>query len=162
MSSRGKAEPGGVTEAQSLNDVERINEFLNSTEIKTDLHWFTYRDTLVRAFERADRRLLYVEDDIGEIVGSLMVWCESRVLGKGEAQIRLVAVSPDCRNSGIGSRLCEYAERFAREKSQDRMIADVVTSSEAVDFWESIGYTPVEEWETSNGRSMLTVQKPLN
>lgn len=151
-----------VSEAASLNDVERINEFFNSTEIKTDLHWFTYRETLVRAFERGDRRLFYVENDKDDIVGALMVWCQSRVLDDGEAQIRLVAVSPDYRDEGIGGLLCEYAEAFALRESQDRMIADVVASSPAVEFWKSIGYDPIEEWETSGGRSMLTVQKTLD
>lgn len=162
MSSGGKTELMGVSEAASLDDVERINEFFNSTEIKTDLHWFTYRDTLARAFDREDRRLLYVENEEGEITGALMVWCESRVLDEGEAQIRLVAVSPDYRNDGIGSLLCEYAEEFALRESQNRMIADVVASAPAVEFWKSIGYDPIEEWETSGGRSMLTVQKSLD
>jgi GNAT superfamily N-acetyltransferase len=150
-----------VSEATSLDGVGRINGFFNSTEIKTDLHWFTYRDTLVRAFERDDRRLLYVEDE-NEIIGALMVWCQSRVLDDGEAQIRLIAVSPNYRGEGIGALLCECAEVFALRKSQNRMIADVVSSSPAVDFWKSVGYDPVEEWETSGGRSMLTVQKTLD
>ncbi|MFC3477740.1 GNAT family N-acetyltransferase [Halobacterium litoreum] len=151
-----------VSSATSPDDVERINAFFNSTEIKTDLHWFTYRDTLDRAFEREDRQLLYVDNDDGEIIGALMVWCQSRVLDPGEAQIRLVAVSPDNRDEGLGRLLCECAEAFARRQSQDRMIADVVASAPAVEFWKSIGYDPLEEWETRGGRSMLTVQKPLD
>jgi ribosomal protein S18 acetylase RimI-like enzyme len=151
-----------VSEAASIDDVERINEFFNSTEIKTDLHWFTYRDTLVRAFERDDRRLLYVENEDEEIVGALMVWCQSRVLDDGEAQIRLVAVSPDYRNEGIGALLCECAEAFAIQEAQDRMIADVVASSPAVEFWKSIGYDVIKEWETNGGRSMFTVQKTFD
>ena len=162
MSSEGRSKLQEVSEAASLNDVERINEFFNSTDIKTDLHWFTYRDTLVRAFDREDRQLLYVENDKENIVGALMVWCKSRVLEEGEAQIRLVAVSPDYRNEGVGSLLCEHAETFALQKSQNRMIADVAACSPAVEFWKSIGYDSIEEWETSSGRSMLTVQKFLD
>lgn len=162
MMSGGKSKLMGVSEAASLDDVERVNEFFNSTEIKTDLHWFTYRDTLVRAFDRGDRRLLYVENDNGDIVGALMVWCQSRVLDEGEAQIRLVAVARDYRGEGIGGLLCEHAEEFALRESQNRMIADVVASSPAVGFWKSIGYDPIKEWDTSGGRSMLTVQKTLD
>lgn len=162
MSSGGKSKLRGVSESESLDDVERINEFFNSTEIKTDLHWFTYRDTLVRAFDREDRRLLYVENEEGNIVGALMVWCESHVLDEGEAQIRLVAVSPNYRNDGIGSLLCEHAEAFALRESQNRMIAEVAASTPAVEFWKSIGYDAIEEWETSGGRSMITVQKTLD
>jgi len=162
MNSTGESKMRDVFEAAGLDDVERINEFFNSTEIKTDLHWFTYQDTLVRAFNREDRRLLYVENDEGDIIGALMIWCKSRMLDKGKAQIRLVAVSPDYRNDGIGRLLCEHAEAFAAEESQDRMIADVVSFSPAVEFWTSIGYNPIKEWETSGGRLMLTVQKTLD
>lgn len=160
--STGKRQPRKVSAAASEDDVDRVNEFFNSTEIKRDLHWFTYRDTLLRAFERDARRLLYVEGDSGNIIGALMVWCESRVLDDGEAQIRLVAVDPESRGRGIGELLCECAEAFAVRQSQDRMIADVVAGSPAVDFWHSIGYETVEEWKTDGGRSMLTVQKSLD
>lgn len=159
--STGKRQQRKVSTAESEDDVDRVNQFFNSTEIKRDLHWFTYRDTLIRAFEREARRLLYVEDKHGNVVGALMVWCESRVLDDGEAQIRLVAVDPDHRGDGIGVLLCECAEAFAIRQSQDRMIADVVTGSQAVDFWHSIGYETVEEWKTDGGRAMLTVEKPL-
>lgn len=156
-----KRQPRKVSAAASVEDVERINQFFNSTAIKRDLHWFTYRDTLVRAFERDARRLLYVEDSDDEIIGSLMVWCESRVLDEGEAQIRLVAVDPDERGDGIGALLCECAEAFAVRQSQTRMVADAVASTPAVDFWHSIGYETVEEWETDGGREMVTVEKQL-
>lgn len=158
--SAGKRRQRKVSAAASEDDVDRINEFFNSTAIKRDLHWFTYRDTLIRAFERDARRLLYVEED-GAIVGALMVWCESRVLDEGEAQIRLVAVDPKYRGDGIGKLLCECAEAFAIRQSQDRMIADVVSGSPAVEFWHSVGYKTIDEWETDGGRLMLTVQKSL-
>lgn len=159
--STGERQSREVSGAMSVEDVDRINQFFNSREIKRDLHWFTYRDTLIRAFERDSRQLLYVEKDDGEIIGALMVWCESRVLDDGEAQIRLVAVNSEHRGEGLGDLLCECAESFAARNSQTRMIADVAASSPAVDFWHTIGYKTVEEWETDGGRSMLTVQKQL-
>jgi len=150
-----------IQTASSTNDVEAINDFFNSPGIKNDLHWFTYRDTLERAFERGDRELYYVEETSGTLIGSLMVWCESRVLDEHEAQIRLVAVSEVVRTAGIGRSLCEEAEKFARSHGKKQIIADVVEGSPAVGFWKSIGYEVQSEWKTKKGTRMLTVEKWL-
>ena len=150
-----------VQAASSIDDVEEVNDFFNSAEIKNELHWFTYRDTLERAFERDDRNLYYVKEKSGTLIGALMVWCESRVLEEEEAQIRLVAVSKVARGAGIGRYLCEGAERFAQQHNKKQMIADVVEDSPAVEFWKSIGYEVQSEWETKKGTPMLTVGKSL-
>lgn len=150
-----------VRSASSIDDVEAINDFFNSPEIKNELHWFTYRDTIERAFERDDRRLYYVKEKSGTLIGALMVWCESRVLKEEEAQIRLVAVSKVARGAGIGRYLCEGAEGFAQQHNKKQMIADVVEGSPAVGFWRSIGYEVQSEWKTKKGTPMLTVEKLL-
>ena len=150
-----------VQAASSINDVEAINDFFNSSEIKNELHWFTYRDTLERAFERDDRKLYYVKETSGTVIGALMVWCESRVLDDHEAQVRLVAVSKVARGVGIGRYLCEEAEEFAQNHGEKQMTADVVEGSPAVGFWKSIGYEVRSEWETKKGTRMLTVEKSL-
>jgi ribosomal protein S18 acetylase RimI-like enzyme len=150
-----------IESASSIDDVESINQFFNSPEIKKDLHWFTYRDTLERAFERDDRKLYYVEEASGTLIGALMVWCESRVLDKDEGQIRLVAVSRVARGAGIGRYLCEKAEEFAQSQKKTHMIADVVNGSPAVGFWKSLNYHIQNEWETKKGTNMVTLRKPL-
>jgi len=150
-----------VQAASSIDDVEEVNDFFNSAEIKNELHWFTYRDTLERAFERDDRNLYYVKEKSGTLIGALMVWCESRVLEEEEAQIRLVAVTNVARGAGIGRYLCEEAEGFAQVHEKKQMIADVVEGSPAVGFWKSIGYEVQSEWETKKGTPMLTVEKQI-
>lgn len=142
-------------------DVGRVNAFFNTKAIKDELHRFTYRTTLDRAFERDDRRLFYVESD-GEIVGALMVWCESRVLDPEEGQIRLVAVHPGHRGQGIARELCEEAEAFAVASGKEKVSADVAQDSSAVEFWLSCGYEIAYEWATDNGRDMYRVEKKLN
>jgi len=149
-----------VEQVADEDDVSRVNEFFNLRPIKRDLHQFTYRDTLDRAFSREDRRLFYIEKD-GTIVAALMVWCESRVLDDDEAQIRLVAVKPEHRGQGLGQALCERAEQFASEFGKQKMSADVMAESQAVEFWQSLGYTTEEEWETDNGRLMNLFSKRL-
>lgn len=146
-----------VTDEQ---DVSRVNHFFNSRMIKEELHRFTYRTTLNRAFERDDRRLFYVEDE-GDLVGALMVWCESQVLESDEAQIRLVAVHPEYRNHGMARSLCIKAEGFATEYGEKMISADVAQDSPAVDFWKSCGYEEAYGWETDNGREMYRIEKSL-
>jgi len=149
-----------VQSTTAEGDVERVNAFFNLKSIKQDLHRFTYSTTLERAFERDDRRLFYIEED-DDIIGALMVWCESRVLDATDAQIRLVAVANDYRNQGIGERLCREAEEFAAEYGEEKISADVASSSSAVDFWKACGYETAYVWETDNGREMSRMEKPL-
>lgn len=155
-----KSDTDVVHEVASENDVERVNTFFNTKEIKQALHRFTYSTTLERAFDRSDRRLFYVQKD-NDIVGALMVWCESRVLDPDEAQIRLVAVASDYRGQGIGQRLCERAEQFAEDYGEEQISADVASTSAALDFWKACGYEIASVWETDNGREMYRMEKNL-
>lgn len=159
-----RVSPGAEWSVQRVADdqeVGRVNAFFNAKAIKDELHRFTYRTTLDRALERDDRRLFYVESD-EELVGALMVWCESRTLDLKEAQIRLVAVHPEHRGQGIARELCEEAEGFAVESGQEKVSADVAQDSSAVEFWLSCGYEIVYEWSTDSGRDMYRVEKTVN
>jgi len=149
-----------VRQVEDEDGVEQMNAFFNSKAIKQELHRFTYSTTLERAFEREDRRLFYVEDD-DEIVGALMVWCESRVLDPNEAQIRLVAVANEYRDHGIGERLCDEAEAFAADYDEEKISADVAADSPALAFWEACGYEVDHTWETDNGRGICRMMKPI-
>lgn len=155
------AQSHGVKQASDSEDIDRINDFLNSRAIKQDLHWFTYRDTVERAFRRDDRALFYTMSESNNIQSTLMVWCESRVLDPKQAQIRLVATAPEYRGQGIGSQLCYHAEEFAFHRGQEIMIADVDEESPAIKFWTGIGYSIVDSWMTDGGRDMLRMEKPL-
>lgn len=140
--------------------VQLVNEFFNLKEVKDELGWFTYIETLQRAFQRSDRRLFYIEQG-QNITGALMVWCKSNVLKKEEAQIRLVAVHPDHRRRGIGSTLCRNAENFARSHGQSEMVADVSSRQPVIAFWGSIGYSRKDSWLTDNGKEMVRVSRSL-
>lgn len=155
------AQSHAVKQASCSEDIDRINKFLNSRAIKQDLHWFTYRDTLERAFRREDRALFYTLSEKGDIQSTLMVWCESRVLDPKEAQIRLVATAPEYRKQGIGSHLCYRAEEFAFNRGKEIMTADVDKESPAVKFWKGIGYSIVDSWMTDGGRDMVRMEKSL-
>lgn len=131
-----------------------LNAFFNSPQIKSELHWFTHRDTLERAASRSDRRLYYFAP-FGEIIGGLMVWCESRVLDPGQGQIRLVAVDTTYRGLDIGESLVGSAIEFAQAQGKSEMIADVAEEAAAVAFWRSCGFERKSEYDTSGGRTMF-------
>lgn len=140
--------------------ISKINSFFNSSQIKSELHWFTHRDTLERAVSRPDRRLFYYAPH-DAIIGGLMVWCESRVLEPLQAQIRLVAVSPEYRGYGIGKYLVEEAIRFAKEYDKQTMVADVAAEAPAVRFWEAVGFYKADSYSTSGGRKMYQMERDL-
>lgn len=150
---------------QTMNTDEdqliRLNEFFNSSQIKSELHWFTHRDTLERAASRDDRRLYYYSP-VDKIIGGLMVWCESRVLEPDQAQIRLVAVHPDYRGHGIGKYLVKSAIEFARSHEKSTMIADVATDSPAVKFWQACGFNRSDNYTTRGGRDMCRMSRKIS
>jgi len=146
--------------SESEKSVSEINTFFNSSQIKSELHWFTHRDTLERAVSRPDRRLFYYAPH-GVIIAGLMIWCESRVLDPLQAQIRLVAVSPDYRGYGIGQYLVKEATEFATEYDKEFMIADVAAEAPAVDFWKAIGFRKVDSYSTDGGREMYRMERHL-
>lgn len=151
------------TAKSSNNDEEiviEINDFFNSSQIKSELHWFTHRDTLERAAERDDRRLYYMRPN-DQIIAALMVWCESRVLEDQQAQIRLVAVDPLYRNYGLGEYLVTTAIKFAQSYEKKEMIADVAADSPAVAFWEHCGFSKKNSYETKGGRLMYRMQNQI-
>lgn len=140
--------------------VTSVNDFFNSNQIKSELHWFTHRDTLERAAKRDDRQLLYIRPR-ETIIAALMVWCESRVLEDDQAQIRLVAVDPAYRNYGLGTYLVSAAVAFAESFGKTEMVADVDAESPAVTFWEHCDFDKKSEYSTKGGRLMYRMWKPI-
>ncbi|WP_276279289.1 GNAT family N-acetyltransferase [Halorussus caseinilyticus] len=149
-----------VQRAETEEDVIRINDFFNLQQIIQELHSFTFRDNLIRAFERDDRELYYTEAG-GEITAGLMVWCESRILEEDEAQIRLTATHPEHREQGLAHTLVSTAIEFARQHEKEMMKAETDANSPAVAFWEACGFKKTSFRETKNGRKMVMMVREL-
>lgn len=139
----------------------RLNEFFNATQIKSELHWFTHRETLERAASRDDRRLYYLAP-YDEILGGLMVWCESRVLEPDQAQVRLIAVDPAYRGLGIGRYLVTTAIEFAQSHRKSEMIAEVAADAPAVCFWQACNFHQADQYETRGGRKMYRMRRDIS
>lgn len=137
-----------------------LNEFFNSSTIKQELHWFTHRDTLERAFERDDRELFYIQIQ-ERIVAASMVWCESRVLDDQQAQIRLIATAEKFRGNGFGRMLVDDCISFARYSDKNELIADVAEDSPATDFWSACEFRIKDTYETDGGRVMSRMSREI-
>ncbi|PKL51146.1 MAG: GNAT family N-acetyltransferase [Candidatus Riflebacteria bacterium HGW-Riflebacteria-2] len=74
------------------------------------------------------------------------VVADGRVIGVGrlqmnsheEAQIRYMAVAPDCHGRGLGRRVVEFLEEKARELGAARLVLDA--RQNAVGFYLILGY----------------------
>lgn len=149
-----------IRSPSSYDEVNELNSFFNKNQITDELHTFTRRDNLERAFEWDTRRLYYIRND-SEIVAGLMVWCESQILDEGEAQIRLLATDPEYRRQGLATKLVEEAIEFARAHKNTVIKAETSTDGVSVDFWRAYGFLPHETRTTDNGREMLMLTRGI-
>ncbi len=67
----------------------------------------------------------------------------------GTAQIRFMAVEPDYRGCGVGSRLLEHLEQWARHEGIETVV--LYARSTAVAFYQKHGYQIVERAHTLYG-----------
>lgn len=144
----------------SYGEIDELNSFFNQNQITDELHTFTRRDNLERAFQSEARRLYYIRDD-SEIVAGLMVWSESQILDEHEAQIRLLATDPEYRRQGLATKLVEEAIEFARAHENTFIKAETSTDGVSVDFWMASGFLPHETRTTDNGREMLMLTRSI-
>jgi GNAT superfamily N-acetyltransferase len=149
-----------ITNPSSCGEIDELNRFFNQNQITDELHTFTRRDVLVRAFEKDARRLYFIRDD-HDIVAGLMVWCESNILEDGQAQIRLLATDPEYRRQGLGTKLVEKAVEFARAQNKTFIKAETSTDGVSVDFWRACGFLPHNRRTTKNGREMLMLTRDI-
>jgi GNAT superfamily N-acetyltransferase len=96
---------------------------------------------IVRAGELAVARL------DGRLVGAVRV----RRLASGEGEFGMLVASPDHRGIGLGRRLVEFAERWARERGLDTMQLELLVPRDWThpvkeflrEWYTRIGYRPV-------------------
>jgi ribosomal protein S18 acetylase RimI-like enzyme len=97
--------------------------------------------------------LLDFIDDI--IVGTLMLSAKD----EKTVQMKQVAVDTKYQNFGLGGKLIDFAENFAREKGFQLMY--VHARKEAVNFYLKNGYEIVGEGFIEVNLPHFAVQKPL-
>ena len=103
--------------------------------------WSTFANEIANVRGRmTDAELLVAEAD-GRIVGSITMFSGWRGTQEGAAGLRLLAVPPENRGSGVGRALMEACIERARQAGKHRII--LTTTQEmaiARDLTESLGF----------------------
>lgn len=97
---------------------------------------------------RGERAGFWVADDEGEVVGTVAI----RPKEGRTCELKRLYLSPTRRGAGLGQRLYEHAERFAREAGYDTIWLDSSRRfARAHKLYERNGFTLIErienDWE---------------
>jgi putative acetyltransferase len=121
----------------------------NVAGVERDLH---------EAHERyaGDRAGLWVLDDEGDVVGTVAI----RPKDERTCEIKRLYLRPDVRGSGLGQRLYEHAEAFARRAGYERIWLDSSRRfTRARKLYERNGFVLLEEvdnaWEDNGYEKRL-------
>jgi ribosomal protein S18 acetylase RimI-like enzyme len=127
-----------------------------------------YAEHLVDAAGRAADGEVYVADLDGVVVGTVTFCPEGSPLrelaGPGEAEFRMLAVSPSARRRGVAEALV----RRVVERAHELGCTAVVLSSQPVQedahrLYERLGFhrTPDKDWSPAPGIDLLGFRLPL-
>jgi GNAT superfamily N-acetyltransferase len=113
---------------------------------------------------RLRRGIPFVAESCGEIIGTVTLYRpSSSSLCEWYRQPRVYhfaqfAVRPDLQRQGIGSRLYEYVEAFARSIDAEELALDTAEGALHLRRWyEKLGFRFVQfiSWEVTNYRSVV-------
>lgn len=132
--------------------------------------WADYFTRLGDVAGRAERALVLVAVEGDEVVGTATVELESTVeeggwLEPGQANFRMLAVTPAWRGRGIGRRLVE--ECIERARAAGKSTATLHTAEEmvaALGIYGSLGFErdPVGDYEPAPGHVLRAYRMPLS
>lgn len=74
--------------------------------------------------------------------------CDIRTVEKDEAYVYMIAVDPDARGMGVGSKLLAWADDIGRQHGCEKISLDVLEGNKAIGLYERRGYTaqPTPFW----------------
>ncbi len=103
--------------------------------------WSTFANEIANVRGRMSDAELFVAETDGRIVGSVTMFSGWRGTQQGSAGVRLLAVPPENRGSGVGRALMEACIERARRDGKQRLV--LTTTQEmaiARDLTESLGF----------------------
>lgn len=104
--------------------------------------------TMLAAALRDADGCVFVAEERGNLIAMAAVRVEDRTgLNSARvAELSRVVVDPGCRRSGIGARLIERAQEWAREQGAEFLSAWVFSGNvEGKKFWDRMGFEPRAE-----------------
>jgi GNAT superfamily N-acetyltransferase len=125
--------------------------------------WDAYIARIADVRSRADRAMVLVALDAGIIVGSATLEFDARVspgptepLGRDEAHLRMVGISPEHHGKGIGRRLVVACIDVARERGRRTMTLDTgAVMLAAQQLYVSLGFMPTGLQQRPGGPELL-------
>lgn len=122
------------------------------------------RDTAGRV-EKADVRVAVID---GRVVGSVTIADPASpyadVAQPGELELRMLAVSPDARGSGVGSALVRHVLDIAYDRGDRAVVMSTQPSMEAARrIYDRNGFVPVAErnWHPVPGVELTVLVREL-
>jgi GNAT superfamily N-acetyltransferase len=135
--------------------------------------WDEYLRELADVAGRADRTLVLVAAEDGQILGTATLELDRRVdegqdhraaerLPAHEAHVRMVAVDPAVRRRGIGRALMEECIRVARQKGKTLLTLYTTERMKAAHtMYESMGFRRGDDWQVTEDFALWSYELPL-
>ncbi|MFI0430845.1 GNAT family N-acetyltransferase [Mariniflexile sp. HMF6888] len=124
-----------ITTTPNKQDTETISQgIINFNNSKT---------SDLEPIEKEIKFFVFVRNEFDKIIGGIRAVCFWNTM-----HIELLWLSEDCRGKGIGKKLIESAENFAKENGYEKVFVET-TSWQAKPFYEKVGYSHIA---TLNGR----------
>lgn len=103
--------------------------------------WASFAQEIGNVRGRTLEADVIVAERQGRLVGSVTLFSHHRGVASGTVGVRLLAVPPDERGTGVGRALMDYAIERARSEGQERVVLTVSQEMESArDLYEKLGF----------------------
>lgn len=85
-------------------------------------------------------RMLWIAEDGGSVVGSVQLELCAKENGLHRAEVQKLFVLPSQRGRGIGRRLMDELESFARSQGRTLLVLDTLAGSDAETVYQRLGW----------------------
>lgn len=103
--------------------------------------WASFAQDIGNVRGRMIEADVVVAERDGLLVGSVTLFTRHRGVQSGTVGVRLLAVHPDARGTGVGRVLMEYAIEHARREHQNRVVLSTTQEMESArDLYEKLGF----------------------
>lgn len=103
--------------------------------------WASFAQDIGNVRGRMMEADVVVAEREGRLVGSVTLFTRHRGVRGGTVGVRLLAVHPASRGTGVGRALMEYAIEHARAEQQERVVLSTAQEMESArDLYEKLGF----------------------
>lgn len=116
--------------------------------------WASFAQDIGNVRGRVIEADVVVAERDGRLVGSVTVFSHHRGVRGGTVGVRLLAVRPEARGTGVGRALMEHALERARRENQKRVVLTTTQEMDSArDLYEKLGFTrePSLDYEAAPG-----------